>query len=56
MGKLYLFFEELAKKHFSKDRIQKYGTWIENANKGRTKGLLDKKLLRARFLLYTGPH
>lgn len=44
MGKLGLLFEELAKKHFSKDRIQKYRTWVENANIARDKGSLDEQL------------
>lgn len=44
MSKLGLLFEELAKKHFSKQRIQKYRTWVENANKARNTRSLDERL------------
>ena len=46
MEELSLLFEESAEKHFNftKARIQKYRTWIANANIARTKGLLDSKL------------
>ena len=44
MDKLNLLFEELAKKHFSKARIQKYRTWVVNANKARANNSMDKKL------------
>ena len=39
-----LLFEDLAKKHFTKDRIQKYRDWVENANKARNTGSLDERL------------
>ena len=45
MGKLGLLFEELAVKlDFSKNRIQKYRTWVVNANAARAKDLMDSKL------------
>jgi len=44
MDKLRLLFDELAEKHFTKARIKKYRTWVINANKARTKGLMDSKL------------
>lgn len=45
MDKLNLLFKEVADKlNFSKARIRKYRTWVENANKARAKGLIDSKL------------
>ena len=46
MEELSLLFEELAEKHFkfNEARIQKYRTWVTNANKARTEGLMDSKL------------
>jgi len=44
MGKISLLFEDLAKKHFTKARIQKYRNWVENANEARDKGSLDERL------------
>ena len=39
-----LLFEDLAKEHFTKDRVQKYRDWVENANEARNTGSLDEKL------------
>jgi len=39
-----LLFEDLAKKHFTAERIQKFKSWIENANKARKAGSLDERL------------
>ena len=41
--RMRLLFADLAKKHFSKDRIQKYRGWVENANKARNTGSFDRK-------------
>jgi hypothetical protein len=30
-----MLFEDIAKKHLSKERIRKYKAWIENANKAK---------------------
>jgi hypothetical protein len=39
-----LLFADLARKHFTRDRIQKYMNWVENANKGRKARSLDERL------------
>jgi len=39
-----LLFEELAKKHFTEGRIQKFRKWIQNANKARERNSLDARL------------
>lgn len=38
-----LLFENLAEKHFTKERIRKFKDWIENANKARGTNSLDEK-------------
>jgi len=44
MVKIGLLFEELTRKHLTKDRIQKYSDWVESANKARNAGSLDERL------------
>jgi len=39
-----LLFEELAKKHFTEERIQKFKNWIGNASKARKANSLDARL------------
>lgn len=38
-----MLLEDLARKHFTKDRIQKYREWVENANKAKETGSLGSK-------------
>ena len=38
-----LLFENLAKKHFTKEGTRKFKDWIENANKARETNFLDEK-------------
>jgi len=42
--RMKLLFEDLAKNHFTAERIQKFRSWIENANKARKAGSLDERL------------
>lgn len=39
-----LLFEDLAKEHFTEERIQKFKDWVENANETRNTGSLDERL------------
>jgi len=38
-----LLLEDLAKKHFTGERVQKFKSWIENANKARKSGSIGSK-------------
>ena len=35
MGKISLLFEDIARKHFTENRIQKYRGWVENATESQ---------------------
>lgn len=42
--RMKLLFQELAKKHFTEERIQKFKNWIGNASKARKANSLDVRL------------
>lgn len=44
MDRIELLFEDLAKKHFTPERIKKFKDWIKNANKARNTKPSDKRL------------
>lgn len=44
MNRVKLLFEDLARKHFTEGRVQKFKDWIENAEKARRAGSLDGRL------------
>jgi hypothetical protein len=44
MNEIGFLFEDLAKKHFTQERIQKFKDWIENANKARNTKISDERL------------